>query len=243
MFIVLLSTIVNASNHTKCVSLSHRKCEIQVTLINLHPNEYSQEFHYYPFLVKLDRCVGNCNTVNDICHKVCIPNKTEDLNLSAFNMITGINESKTLTKHISCACICKFDEAKCKSNQWWNIHKCPCECKKQYICEKDYALNPATCNCENGKYLASIIDDSIITCQEVIKSNEEEIKTIPTNFNENKATCKTQSFYIFLALLLITIALLIAVSIYCYMIKYQTNHLLPFHDIKNLKNIYFDNIN
>ena len=40
-------------------------------------------------------------------------------------------------------------------------------------------------------------------------------------------------FYILLAFLLITIALLIAVSIYCYMIKYQTKHLLPFHGIKN----------
>ena len=55
----------------------------------------------------------------------------------------------------------------------------------------------------------------MITCQEVMKSCEEEIKTIPTNFNENKATYKTQSFYILLALLLINIALLIAVSIYC----------------------------
>ena len=31
-------------------------------------------------------------------------------------MITGINESKRLTKHISCECKCKFDETKCKSN-------------------------------------------------------------------------------------------------------------------------------
>ena len=30
------------------------KCEIQHTLIQLHPNEYSQEFNYYPFVVKLD---------------------------------------------------------------------------------------------------------------------------------------------------------------------------------------------
>ena len=40
------------------------------------------------------------------------------------------------------------------------------------------------------------------------------------NFNEKKATCKVQNFYILLAFLLITIALLIAVSIYCYLIKY-----------------------
>ena len=38
MFIVLLSSIVNASNHTKCVSLSNQKYKIQPTFIILHPN-------------------------------------------------------------------------------------------------------------------------------------------------------------------------------------------------------------
>ena len=32
--------------------------------------------------------------------------------------------------------------------------------KKIYVCEKDYVWNSATCNCENGKYLASIMNDS-----------------------------------------------------------------------------------
>ena len=41
---------------------------------NLHPNEYSQEFHYYPFAVKLDRCGGSYNTINDLSNKVCVPN-------------------------------------------------------------------------------------------------------------------------------------------------------------------------
>ena len=30
-----------------------------------------------------------------------VPNETEDLNLSVFNIITRINEWKTLTEHIS----------------------------------------------------------------------------------------------------------------------------------------------
>ena len=64
VFIRLLTVIGSASNHIKCVLLSNQKCMIQPTLINLHPNEYSQEFHYYPFAVKLDRCVGSCNTLN-----------------------------------------------------------------------------------------------------------------------------------------------------------------------------------
>ena len=39
IFIGLLSSIVNASNHTKCVWLSNQKCMIQPTLVNLHPIE------------------------------------------------------------------------------------------------------------------------------------------------------------------------------------------------------------
>ena len=56
------------------------------------------------------------------------------------------------------------------------------------------------------------MEDSRITCDGVIESYDEETKTISTNFNEKKATCKTQNFYILLAFLLITIALLMAVN-------------------------------
>ena len=86
--------IVHASNHTKCVSLSNQTCMTLPTVINLHLNEYSQDFHYYSFVVKLDRFVGSCNTLNDLSNKVCISNKAEDLKVSMFYMIKGINKSK-----------------------------------------------------------------------------------------------------------------------------------------------------
>ena len=54
------------------------------------------------------------------------------------------------------------------------------------------------------------MNDSAIVCDEVTELYDEETKSIPTNFNEKKATCKTQNFYILLAFLLITIALSIA---------------------------------
>ena len=92
MFIGLLTNIVSASNHTKCVSFSNPKCMTQPTLISFHPNNYNQGLRYYPFVVNLDRCVRSCNTLNEY-----VPNKAEDLNLSVFDKITGINESKTLT--------------------------------------------------------------------------------------------------------------------------------------------------
>ena len=120
----LLTDMVSASNNTKCVLLCNQKCMIQPTLINLHPNEYSQEFHYYPFAIKIYRCVGSCNTLNDLSNKVCVPNRTEHLNLSIFDMITGENKSKTLTKDISCECKCRFDGRKYNLDQWWNNDKC-----------------------------------------------------------------------------------------------------------------------
>ena len=72
------------------------------------------------------------------------------------------------------------------------------------------------------------MNDSVIICDEVVdgdtklspKDNNDETKTIPTIFIEKKVTCKTQSFYILLPFLLITIKLLIVVSIYCYLLKY-----------------------
>ena len=92
--------------------------------------------------------------------------------------------------------------------------------QKHDICEKDYIWNPSICICENQKYLASIMDNSTIICDEVIDVDDK-TKTISTNFNENKLTCKTQKFCILFASLLITIVPLRAVSIYCYLIKYQ----------------------
>ena len=64
--------------------------------------------------------------------------------------------------------------------------------------------------------------------------SKDETKTVPTNFNGKYITCKTQDLCILFAFLLITIALLTAVSIYCYLIKHHAkqNHLLPFH-VKN----------
>ena len=113
----LLIFIVNASNHTKCLSLSNFKFITQSTLINLHPNEYSQKCHCHPFATKLNRCVGNCNTLNDLCNKVCVPNKAKDLSISLFNVITWISESRTLTQHVSCECKYRFDGRKCNSDQ------------------------------------------------------------------------------------------------------------------------------
>ena len=107
---------------------------------------------------------------------------------------------------------------KCNSNQKWNNNKCWCECKSST--KKVIFGILATFSCKNGKYVGSIIGDSEIICDEIIDTT----KTIPTKSTSTKYVlrkCTSTNFNILLALLLITIALLIAFSIYCYLIKNQ----------------------
>ena len=97
-------------------------------------------------------------------------------------MIKGINESKTLARHISCECICKFDGRKCNSRQKWSNDRYKHECKKpktHLACEKDYIWNPSTCackcdkDCKIGEYfrdslcIKSLVDDLLVTCDEI----------------------------------------------------------------------------
>ena len=128
-------------------------------------------------------------------------------------MIIEINESKTSTKHLSCEFKCKFDGTKCNSNRLWNNNKCLQECKKSHVCEKDYFWNPARCNCENIQRVLQMIQRSSVM--------------------KLQSHTRKRSFYILRAFSLISIALLIAVNIYCYLIKYQAQSLLPFHEKNN----------
>lgn len=65
------------------------------TPIDLNPDELC----YQQFMDSLDRCdewaLDNPSAIIlDLSDRICIPNKTEDANLKAFNTLTGINESK-----------------------------------------------------------------------------------------------------------------------------------------------------
>ena len=31
--------------------------------------------------INLNRCIGSCYTLNDLSNRICVPNKTEDLNM------------------------------------------------------------------------------------------------------------------------------------------------------------------
>ena len=75
-------------------------------------------------------------------------------------------------------------------------------------------LNEYLKNCNCAK---SLIDDSVIPCDEIVDT----LETVSINSNDNKATHKMY-YYILLTFLLVAILLLIIVTICCYCIKHQS---------------------
>ena len=92
------SSIINTPDYVKCTSLNNQQCLARPTFIKLHPNERNEGLSGYPFAVNLERYIGNCNTLNDLSNIVKVPNKTEYLNLSVLNMITGKKRVKNINK-------------------------------------------------------------------------------------------------------------------------------------------------
>ena len=76
---------------------------------------------------------------------------------------------------------------------------------------KTLHLKFCTCSCKNGKYLANIMNDSVITCDQIIDADAE------AKLYDEAKSYKSHNF----EFLLIAITLLISVNIYCYLIKYR----------------------
>ena len=127
---------------------------------------------------------------------MCVPGKTNDVNVKAFNMITKIYEAETLIKHISYDRKQKFSSTTCNSNQKLDNDKCQCECKKYRTCKKDYSWNPR--HFENVKYLKSIGDTSVIVCDKIINATDNVsinvTNTILTNMTNTISTNVTSLF-------------------------------------------------
>ena len=100
---VLSSIITGALN---CVSMNHQKCEIRPKIDDINSNNPM----FYPFNVKINRCSGNCNNINDPYAKICVPDTVKDLNVRVFNLMSRTNETRHIKWHETCKCICRLDK-------------------------------------------------------------------------------------------------------------------------------------
>ena len=87
-------TVFNLSNlnSLECVLMNNQGCKIRTEIINLNTNEPM----FYPYSIKINRCKGSCNTINNPYAKICVPDQIKNINVKVFNLLSRTNE----TRHI-----------------------------------------------------------------------------------------------------------------------------------------------
>ena len=130
--------------------INNQECKVRSEIININSNEPL----FYPYNVKIDKCNGSCNNINDPYDKLCVPAVVKDSNMKVFNLLSRTNETRHLEWHEMCKCKCRLDASVCKNMQRWNEDKCRCECKElidKSVCDKGIIWNPSNCECECDK--------------------------------------------------------------------------------------------
>ena len=124
--------------------MNSQECKIRPKLIDINSNEPS----FYSYSIRINKCSGSCNSINDPYAKV-------------FNLMSRTNDRRHIKWHETCKCKCRLDESICNDKQRLNKDKCRCECKElidKEICEKGFIWNPSNCSCEcDVCYLVKIL--------------------------------------------------------------------------------------
>ena len=182
-----------------CILLNDQKCKVRPKIVDVKSNNPI----FYPFRVKINRCSGNCNSINDHYAKICVPDVVKNLNVKAFNLMSRSNESKSKKLHETCKCICRLDKIICNSKQRWNEDKCWYECKElidKGVCDKGHVWDPSNCECECDKSCNSgeYLDYSSCKCRKELTDplveecieNIDETKLVNITLeNENNSRC------------------------------------------------------
>ena len=137
-------------NSLGCVSMKNQECKVREEVINVNTNNPV----FYPFNVKVNKCSGDCNNINDPYARLCVPNVVKNINLKAFNLISWSNQIKQKKWHKSCKCECRLNSIVFNNKQRWNEYECRCECKElaeKQECDKGFIWNPSNCSCECNK--------------------------------------------------------------------------------------------
>ena len=130
--------------------MNNQECKTRSEIINTNNNEPV----FYPFSIKVNKCGGSCNNINDPYAKLCVPDVVKNINLKVFNLLSWSNQTRQIKRHESCKCECKLDSSAFNNKKKWNKGRCRCECKElvdKQKCNKGFIWNPSNCNCECNK--------------------------------------------------------------------------------------------
>ena len=114
-------------NSLEFVSMSNQECKTRTKIININNNEPVS----YPFSIKVNKCSGSCNNINDPYAILCVPDVVKKINVKVFNLMSFSNQTRHIEWHENCKCKCRLDATVCNNKQKWNENKRRCECREE----------------------------------------------------------------------------------------------------------------
>ena len=90
VFFLGLTILSNFTNALDCVLMKNRECKVRPEIISINSNNPM----FYPFSVKINKCSGNCNNINDPYARICVPDVKKDLNVKVFDLMSRTNETR-----------------------------------------------------------------------------------------------------------------------------------------------------
>ena len=85
--LTILSDFINARSSINCISMKNQECKTRPQVVNINSNNPI----FYPFSIKICKCSGNCNNINDPYSKTCVHDTIKNLNVEVFNLLTWTN--------------------------------------------------------------------------------------------------------------------------------------------------------
>ena len=73
---------------SECVSVVNQKCMPRPKILDV--NEGVGEALFYPYNVLVNKCSGNCNTLDNPMAKLCVPRIVERVNLQVYNFFDKV---------------------------------------------------------------------------------------------------------------------------------------------------------
>ena len=196
--------------------MNNQERKVRLQIVNVNSNEPV----CFPFSIKISKCSGSCNNINDSYAKICVPDVIKNLNVKVFNLMSRTNKTGHIEGHETCKCKCRLDGSVCNNKRHSNNDKCRCECKElihKGVHDKGSIWNPSICECECdkscdvGEYLdykhckcrKKIVAKLVEECTETVE--EVKLANITSVENENKHKCSSCRLLIVLFSILFTI--------------------------------------
>ena len=225
----------------ECVSVINRKCMPRPKILDV--NEGVGEALFYLYNVLVNKCSGNCDTINNPMVKLCVPGIIKRVNMKVFNFLMMLNETRTVLWHESSKCVCKLNSSVCNNKQIWN-DTCRCDCNEDFAsiinCTKGYTWNPSTCECQcdtwckPGQYL----DHKNCICKNKLIGRiiEECTNVINGTMINNKDNIDNDNTIANIFIVLFSIVMLILIICSCLFVYFKW-----FKNKKNTYNTYKNN--